>query len=128
MGEGPLKLEMNNLIIHLGLEQNVFLLGHQDDPFGIMKQCDLFVFPSLYEGQPMVLLEALTLNLPVVASDIPANISVLKNYTSQFITGFDSDNIAKAIMEVLNSDEDVKIFDPIEYNKNAIQKFYKELE
>ena len=76
----------------------------------------------------MVLLEALTLNLPVLASDIPANISVLKNYTSQFIIGFDSDNIAKAIMEVLNSDEDVKIFDPIDYNKNAIQKFYKELE
>ncbi|MDV7737543.1 CDP-glycerol glycerophosphotransferase family protein [Enterococcus casseliflavus] len=128
LGEGPLKLEMNNLITQLGLNQNVILLGHQDDPFGIMKQCDLFVFPSLYEGQPMVLLEALTLNLPVLASDIPANISVLKNYTSQFIIGFDSDNIAKAIMEVLNSDEDVKIFDPIDYNKNAIQKFYKELE
>jgi len=31
-------------------------------------------------------------------------------------------------MEVLNSDEDVKIFDPVDYNKNAIQKFYKELE
>ncbi|OUZ36895.1 hypothetical protein A5885_001084, partial [Enterococcus sp. 8E11_MSG4843] len=84
IGDGPLKNEMRQLILSLDLEKNVFLLGHQENPFTIMKQCDLFVFPSIYEGQPMVLLEALTLKLPVLATNIPANLSVLKNYASEY--------------------------------------------
>lgn len=127
LGEGPLKLEMKQLIKKLELEEHVFLLGHQEDPFSIMKQCDLFVFPSIYEGQPMVLLEALTLKLPVLATNIPANVSVLGEYVFEYIQGFSSEDIANAIKSRLKSSFDEPSFNPYEYNKLAISKLYEEL-
>ncbi|GEB27878.1 CDP-glycerol glycerophosphotransferase family protein [Enterococcus casseliflavus] len=128
LGEGPLKLEMQQLIQELDLKHNVFLLGHQDNPFDIMKQCDFFVFPSIYEGQPMVLLEALTLKLPVLASEIPANISVLKGQSSQYIKGFTPMEIAEAIQKCLETNKKEVSFDPYAYNERAIRNLYLELE
>src|SRR5699024_7279273 len=79
LGEGPLKKSLSNLIKKLKLNDNVYLVGQKSNPFSIMKKCDLFVLSSHYEGQSMVLLEALTLDTNIVASDIPANRYVLKN-------------------------------------------------
>ena len=119
LGEGPLKLE---------LEEHVFLLGHQEDPFSIMKQCDLFVFPSIYEGQPMVLLEALTLKLPVLATNIPANVSVLGEYSTTYIEGFSAEDIAQAIQREIPMIEQIIKFDPNDYNTKAITNFYMEID
>ena len=51
----------------------------QKNPFYVMKQSNLFALTSHYEGQSMVLLEALTLGVNVLASDIVANRYVLKD-------------------------------------------------
>ncbi|MCD5075898.1 CDP-glycerol glycerophosphotransferase family protein [Enterococcus gallinarum] len=128
LGEGPLKLEMKQLIKKLELEEHVFLLGHQEDPFSIMKQCDLFVFPSIYEGQPMVLLEALTLKLPVLATNIPANVSVLGEYSTTYIEGFSAEDIAQAILNRICKLNDTMRFSPEEYNSAALKSFYREIE
>ncbi|MFQ9654540.1 MAG: CDP-glycerol glycerophosphotransferase family protein [Enterococcus sp.] len=128
LGEGPLKLEMKQLIKKLELEEHVFLLGHQEDPFSIMKQCDLFVFPSIYEGQPMVLLEALTLKLPVLATNIPANVSVLGEYSTTYIEGFSAEDIAQAIQREIPMIEQIIKFDPNDYNTKAITNFYMEID
>jgi len=127
LGDGPLKNEMRQLILSLDLEKNVFLLGHQENPFTIMKQCDLFVFPSIYEGQPMVLLEALTLKLPVLATNIPANLSVLKDYASEYIEGFSSEDISSALLKKINNLEMNLSFNPEEYNDKALKNFYTEV-
>ena len=63
LGEGALKAQLEELILSLGLEKNVYLVGQKTNPFNIMRQSDLFVLSSHYEGQSMVLLEALTLSL-----------------------------------------------------------------
>jgi putative CDP-glycerol:glycerophosphate len=44
-----------------------------DNPFPVLEGADLFVLPSLHEGQPVTLLEAMTLGTGVVASDLPGN-------------------------------------------------------
>ncbi|HAD78427.1 MAG TPA: hypothetical protein DCF99_01990 [Flavobacteriaceae bacterium] len=102
-------------------------MGHQENPFTIMKQCDLFVFPSIYEGQPMVLLEALTLKLPVLATNIPANLSVLKDYASEYIEGFSSEDISSALLKKINNLEMNLSFNPEEYNDKALKNFYTEV-
>lgn len=69
LGEGDLRKKLENLIIELNLESNVFLLGNQENVFPFLKNSSCFVFSSLWEGLPMTLIEALSLNLPIISSD-----------------------------------------------------------
>ena len=70
--EGHSTAELQELIATLGLESVVRLLGHRSDIGEVLAASDLFVFPSLYEGLGGALIEALALELPVVATDLPA--------------------------------------------------------
>ena len=54
--------------VSLGLSRHVTVAGQVDNPFAIMAEADCFVLSSDYEGQPMVILEARTLGLPVVTT------------------------------------------------------------
>ena len=68
IGEGPLKEEIQNKVNELGLDKNVQFLGQRDDANELYQAMDLFLFPSLYEGLGMVLIEAQCAGLPCVAS------------------------------------------------------------
>jgi L-malate glycosyltransferase len=69
-GDGPLKNALEALAREYGLDEDVVFLGHRNDSHDILGLMDLFVLPSLSEGIPMVLLEALALARPVVASRV----------------------------------------------------------
>jgi glycosyltransferase involved in cell wall biosynthesis len=71
LGEGPLEEKLTEQAQKLGLTQKVTFLGFQENPWPYLKHADLFLLPSRYEGTPNVLLEALALGTPVVASDCP---------------------------------------------------------
>ena len=68
LGGGPLELDLAEQISNLGMEPFISLAGQVDNPFAILAQSDCFVLSSDYEGQPMVILEARTLGLPVVTT------------------------------------------------------------
>lgn len=69
-GDGPLRGELETLISKLGLSETVKLVGHVDDINGFMAAIDLFVLPSLSEGLPIALLEAMASEKPVLASSV----------------------------------------------------------
>ncbi len=69
LGEGTLKNELEDLINKLNLNENVFLLDVQENVFPFLKKSDCFIFSSLWEGLPMTLIEALTMNLPIISTD-----------------------------------------------------------
>ena len=69
LGEGTLKNELKDLINELNLKENVFLLGVQENVFPFLKNSDCFIFSSLWEGLPMTLIEALSMNLPIISTD-----------------------------------------------------------
>ncbi|VAX42473.1 hypothetical protein MNBD_PLANCTO02-1852 [hydrothermal vent metagenome] len=71
LGQGPLREELSALIHQLGLEQSVHLKGFQMNPFSLIKQAQLFCLPSLFEGLPNTLLEAMVCEVPVLATDCP---------------------------------------------------------
>ena len=128
LGDGPLKNKLLNEIKTTKMEDNVIMLGKKEHPFDIMKQCDCFILPSLYEGQPMVLLEALTLGMQTIASDIPSNRFVLEDGKyGLLIDGTDAEDIAETLYDYLSHDYEFKPFDYVEYNKEAIQNFYDEI-
>lgn len=59
-------------IVEKGLENKILLLGYRKDVLRLLPLLDLFYFPSVTEGQPNSLIEAMIIGLPVVASDIPS--------------------------------------------------------
>lgn len=69
LGEGDLQADLKSLINELNLEVNVFLLGSQKNVFPFLINCGCFVFSSLWEGFGLVLVEALSMNLPTVSTD-----------------------------------------------------------
>jgi glycosyltransferase involved in cell wall biosynthesis len=71
LGDGVLRPYLVAQIKKLGLEDDVKLLGFQKNPFQYFYKASLFVLPSLFEGFPNALLEAMACGLPVIASDCP---------------------------------------------------------
>lgn len=69
VGDGPLKLDIQKKIDDLGISNNVKLLGLRKDIDVILNNCDLFIFPSIYEGLGLVMLEAQAAGLPCLVSE-----------------------------------------------------------
>jgi glycosyltransferase involved in cell wall biosynthesis len=69
--KGTVTTRLEQLTEKNGLNSNIRFLGHRDDVPDILAAADIFVFPSLFEGLPGSVVEAMALQLPIVASDIP---------------------------------------------------------
>jgi glycosyltransferase involved in cell wall biosynthesis len=69
LGDGPIKEDLEDLISKLELDEHVFILGEQENVFPFLGNSDCFVFTSLWEGLPLVLIEALSMSIPVISSD-----------------------------------------------------------
>lgn len=82
VGDGPLMQRFTRLLRDLGIEKEVIFAGQRHDVYDLINCMDLFVLPSLHEGIPMVLLEALALNRPVVASRVGGIPEVVVHGTS----------------------------------------------
>ncbi|RKS50578.1 glycosyltransferase involved in cell wall biosynthesis [Gillisia mitskevichiae] len=72
-GEGSFRMELEDLINSLSLENNVFLLGYREDIPELLAISDYFVFTSYFEGLPGALIEAIISKTPSIVSDIPEN-------------------------------------------------------
>jgi len=71
LGEGENRPALQALIKELDLEQDVSLMGFVKNPYPYMAQAALFVLSSRWEGLPTVLVEALYLGAPVIATNCP---------------------------------------------------------
>ncbi len=69
-GEGPLRSELEQMIRELGLESHFWLLGFRPDIANFLDALDVFVSPSLWEGLPITLVQALMLRKPVLATRV----------------------------------------------------------
>lgn len=80
IGEGPLEVKVKEKVKKKGLEKKVFFLGIREDVNTLMQIMDCFVFPSLYEGLGIVLIEAQTSNLScIVSKEVPKEVKVNNN-------------------------------------------------
>ncbi|MCE5579555.1 CDP-glycerol glycerophosphotransferase family protein [Staphylococcus pseudintermedius] len=129
LGDGPLKGTLKSLVEQLGIQNHVYFLGQRRNPFFIVKRADVFALTSHYEGQSMVILEALTVGTHVLASDIIANRYVLENEKYGMLVEKNEANIAKGLEQFINgTNKDYAKFDAVAYNEETIQEFYSLLE
>ncbi|GGK05798.1 glycosyl transferase [Lentibacillus kapialis] len=72
LGAGKLEPYLTQLARDLAIQDDVHLLGFRDNPFRYVQRANVFVLPSLYEGFPNVLCEAMACRTPVIAADCPS--------------------------------------------------------
>lgn len=98
VGEGPQREDLFHRISDLGLKYKICLPGAFDDTEEILEAADLFILPSYSEGMSLSLLEAMAAGLPVVATDIPGNRSLVTHeQTGLLVAPHDPRGISTAI-------------------------------
>jgi glycosyltransferase involved in cell wall biosynthesis len=79
VGEGHLLAELEELIATLNLGRHVFLLGSRSDIPSLLRVCQVFVLPSLYEGMPNVVLEAMAAKIPIIATAVDGTCELIED-------------------------------------------------
>lgn len=107
VGEGRERVRLQEQIVRLNLEEHVTVLGNRRPVAPWLQALDLLVLPSHWEGQPMILLQALASGIPIVASAIEGNIATLgKEHPCLFPIGDNARYLA--LVEKILDDPDFK--------------------
>ncbi|MFI5323867.1 MAG: glycosyltransferase [Thermodesulfobacteriota bacterium] len=86
VGDGPERENLENEALELGLNDRVIFLGRRNDISALLDGCDLFVLPSLFEGLPLSIMEAMAAGKPVIASDIGGIDELIINGNTGYLT------------------------------------------
>jgi glycosyltransferase involved in cell wall biosynthesis len=100
-GEGPMEAEIERQLTEYGIRDRVRLPGYVPNVWRWMKRADVFVAPSLFEGQPNAVLEAMACRCPLVVSDIAAHREFLDETTALLVSPHDAAAFTQAILSVL---------------------------
>ena len=133
IGKGVLENDLKKYIKKNNLIDNVKILNFVDNPYNLLKQTDIFVLTSRYEGLPNVLLEALVLNKFIISSDCPTGPKEIllngkggllfktgnyKQLTNKILYYIKNKNRCNKLLKVA-----VKNLDRFDYQKNLV-KYY----
>ncbi len=102
IGEGSQRVNLETLVGELGLADAVEFTGHSSDVRHLLNECDVLVLPSRWEGFGFVLVEAMLLEMPTVAFDLPAAREVILDGTTGLLVPQDDiDALAGALGAIL---------------------------
>lgn len=122
VGFGELEEELQNLANKLNVIDRVIFTGYRQDAKALLHCADLFAFPSLQEGLPASLMEAMSVGLPVVCSDIRGNNDLIENDIGGYLCNSnDYKSFAKKIDYLLNN-KDIAL-KMGKYNQNNILNY-----
>ena len=123
-GDGELKDELQEMIIKKELKDKAYLCGSAKDIHDKIKDADMFVLSSDYEGMPNALIEAMMLGIPCISTNwAPGGVvDIIKNRENGIIVERNNkEKLAKAIMEVI---EDTDLRNNISINsKKVVEKY-----
>lgn len=122
IGEGPLRSALEQQVAALGLTDAVTLAGQLANPWAAMARCSCFVLSSDYEGQPMVILEALVLGLPVVTTAFDSVGSALPEGSGAVVER-SVEGLVAGMCAAQESLVPPAPFDAVAYNEEAIAEF-----
>lgn len=97
VGEGEERNGLQELIKKNGLLENFILLGLKDNPYPYVRQSDLYVQSSIYEGLCITLIEAKLLQKPIVTTNFPSAYGIIEQDKTGIICEMNANAIAKSI-------------------------------
>lgn len=130
LGMGPLKEEIEKYINENNLENNFKLLGVKSNPYPFIRDCDIYVQTSRFEGFGIAIAEARMLNKPVVTTRFDAVYNQMIDKKNGLVVDMNAESVVNGILELI---QDKKITNEIiEYlkkekkgNTEELEKFYK---
>ncbi|WP_297121725.1 glycosyltransferase [uncultured Enterobacter sp.] len=140
LGDGELRLKLNDDVKKLGMENDVIFLGFQPNPYYYISKAKLLMLTSDSEGLPTVLIESLILGVPVVSTDCPTGpaeilcgwgeenlVKISPEYSDQVVINELADKASKVISHSYTSDE-IAIKSGLErFEEKVIAKQWEEL-
>jgi glycosyltransferase involved in cell wall biosynthesis len=118
IGDGNLRSELELQVQTLGLQKVIRFLGSRTDIAAQLAQMDLFVLPSLWEGLPFVLLEAMAAGIPIIASEVDGVSEILEDgKDALLVPPRDPHSLAMAIVKLIHNKKEA-----IHLATNALHK------
>lgn len=121
-GNGNIEKELRTLAANLNIAGQVHLLGFRTDIADLYKAAHIFCFPSLREGLPVALMEAMAAGLPVICSRIRGNVDLFDDGKGCCLCGANNEveftNAIKALLSNLGSTQSMS-----KHNRDKIQNF-----
>jgi glycosyltransferase involved in cell wall biosynthesis len=106
VGHGPLEKEIRDLHGALALGDRFLLVGYRSDALRVLAACDIFILASHHEGYPIVVMEALTVGLPVVTTSVGDVRELIQHGREGLIVPpRDYQRLAEAVEEVVRDPE-----------------------
>lgn len=122
IGDGPEEENLRRRIAEHNLEENITLLGQQENPYPYMAACDLYVQPSRVEGCPMSILEARILGKPVLSTDNPGGREVLDGGKFGILCEISAAGIAAGVEAYLRCCPVFPEFDETRKNEKILER------
>ena len=104
LGEGDQREKLEALIKKLGLQENFILCGSVDNPYPYIKEADIYVHCSRYEGKSIAVQEAQVLGKPIIVSDCSGNREQVIDGEDGLVSRFDPKSIAGKIYGLIHDD------------------------
>lgn len=117
LGEGEQRAGLEALIKKLNLEQDFFLPGAVENPYTYLKQADIYVHATRYEGKSVAIQEAQVLGKPILASDCSGNRELVVSGVDGLLCAFTPEAVCDGIIMLL-SDEKLRM----QYGKMAAKR------
>lgn len=123
-GIGKYEAILKELVNELNIKEKVVFAGYRSDILDIDQASNVFLFPSLREGLPVAVMEAMSIGLPVICSDVRGNRDLIVDGKGGYIIDkYDVDGFANALREILFSEYDM--IEMGEFNKRIIVNYDK---
>jgi len=103
IGAGPLFEDIKKYASDNGLDGAISFMGIQTNVYPYINESDIFVLPSIYEGIPMTLIEAMGTAIPIVATNVGGIPNMLSNDESALLTAVNSSEIADALIKLADN-------------------------
>lgn len=122
VGEGPDTDAYKELVKKYNLKENIKFMGVKKNPYPYMQKADAVILTSDYEGYPVVFLESLVLNKPIITTDIADAKNDIENKFG-IVTKKEIDGIYKAMKQFIQNGYEIKEkFNPQKYNNDIERK------